>query len=44
MSTLKVTLELMQEKKEAIIQFINFNDWNVEVEEVERPKEGNYCL
>lgn len=42
MTTQKITLELIQEQKDAVLPFINFNNWNVNVEENERSEEGKF--
>ena len=39
----KLTLELTQEQKDAVLHLINFNYWNVNVEE-ERSAEGNSSI
>ena len=44
MASLKVTFELSQEQKDAIIHFINFNNWNVNVTEEQNALTGNWTF
>ena len=41
MASRKVTFELSQEQKDAIIHFINFNNWDVNVTEEQNALTGN---
>lgn len=42
MASHKLTLELNEEQREAVLAFINFNSWEVNIVEDTNNSQGNY--